>query len=73
MTADEMKAELYERARVYMAQAHPEYDSEAIASHARHGVDAMINARITAGEDEAKALEYAIGCDIKKLITVVVT
>jgi len=73
MTADEMKAELYERARIYMAEAHPNYDAVTIAGHAQHGVDAMLNARITAGEDELAALEYAIGRDIKKLITVVIT
>jgi len=73
MTADEMKAVLYERARVYMAEAHPNYDAVTILEHAQHGVDAMINARMTAGEDEMAALEYAVGHDIKKLITVVVT
>jgi len=73
MTTEEMKEELYERARVYMAAAHPNYDAMTIAGHAQRGVDAMINAHITAGEDETATLEYALKQDIKKLITVVVT
>jgi hypothetical protein len=72
MTTEEMKAELYERARAYVAEVRPDYTPEAMARYAHDGVDAMINSRVAAGEDETAALEYAMGRDIKKLITVVI-
>jgi len=71
MTASEMRAQLYERARAYVADMQPDYGQEAITRYAHDGVDAMINARITAGADETAALEHALGQDIRKLITVV--
>jgi len=70
-TAEEMKADLYERARAYVAEVHPGYSSDAASKQAHNAVDAMINSHIAAGEDETAALEYAVGRDIKKLITVV--
>jgi hypothetical protein len=73
MTADEMREELYGRARTYLAEGHPEYDPASIVMHARNAVDAMVNSHIAAGVDETAALEYAIKQDIKKLVTVVVT
>jgi len=71
-TAEEMREELYERARAYVAEAQPGYSSDVIAAYARNGVDAMVNSHIAAGEDETTALEYALKQDIKKLITVVI-
>jgi hypothetical protein len=73
MTLEEMREELYRRAGAYVAEARPGYAPDAMAGYARNGVDAMINARVTSGEDEAAALERALGQDIKKLITVVIT
>jgi hypothetical protein len=73
MTTEEMRAELYERARAYVASVRPEYTPDTMAKYAHDGVDAMINARMTSGEDEKTALENALGQDIKKLITVVIT
>ncbi|MDR2694210.1 MAG: hypothetical protein LBB74_08355 [Chitinispirillales bacterium] len=70
-TAEEMKADLYERARAYVAETHPNYGQDAASKQARNAVDAMINSYVAAGEDETAALEYAVGRDIKKLITVV--
>jgi hypothetical protein len=72
MTIEEMRVELYERARVYVAEMQPSHAPEVIVKHAHDGVDAMINSRIAAGEDEKTALEYALGQDIKKLITVII-
>ncbi len=67
-----MREELYERARVYVTEAQPNHNSEVIAKFAKDGVDAMINSRIAAGEDEKAALEYALKQEIKKLITVII-
>ncbi|MDR2591337.1 MAG: hypothetical protein LBC59_00825 [Chitinispirillales bacterium] len=68
---EEMRAELYERARKYVAEVHPNYTSDGVAKYAHNAVDAMINSHIAAGVDEAVAIESAMGRDIKKLITVV--
>jgi len=70
-TAEEMKADLYERARAYVAEVHPKYTQETAAKYAHNAVDAMINSHIAAGIDEAEAIKIAMGRDIKKIITVV--
>jgi len=72
-TTEEMRVELYKRAREYVTEVSPGYGQEVITRHARDGVDSMINAAITAGADERTALENALGQNIRKLITVVIT
>jgi len=72
MTKEEMREELYERARVYVTEVQPSHSQEVITKFARDGVDAMINSHIAAGEDEEAVLEYALKQEIKKLITVII-
>jgi len=73
MTAEEMREELYKRARAYVAEAQPDHNPEFIARFAHDGVDAMINSHIAAGKDETEALEHALKQDIKKVITVIIS
>jgi len=72
MTTEEMREELYNRARVYVAEAQRDQNPEFISKYAQDGVDAMINSHIAAGVDEAVALEKALKQDIKKIITVII-